>query len=312
MRLRFKVDQGEALGQGHDAPTSIATIEIDPSKLNQEERNALADRMDGIDVRELRRSTHDTLQRSERHITATLPTFDALVVAVRANEGKVQLAPQAGTRSVEKQFTNPVRERFVDFRFRKKMYSALQDYLHAHPVVGADRALKRPRKEIIAFFKQRLRDERLETKAKALMDYRRNDPLKVIAIRYGYSVASVSLWAKSAGLERRRQGCRIKDWPRDIDLKIVDEVRAVVDGTPTLAEIGKRWHMSRSNIHRIYKTWKHWTPKVPFKPGDIIRFERRDYRVIEPGVLEGKVRSLETDQESIIHWGPDGHAVVTL
>lgn len=91
MKLRFKVDQAEALRQGIDAPTSVVTIEIDPKTLTHEERNLLADRMDGIDVRDLttwggtRAPGH-----SEKHSTATQATFDALMVAVRANEDRVQ------------------------------------------------------------------------------------------------------------------------------------------------------------------------------------------------------------------------------
>ena len=96
MKLRFKVDQGEALRQGVDAPTSIVTLEINPKKLAQEERNLLADRMDGIDVRELYRVAGGfPIERREKHITATLATFDALMVALRANEAKVQPSSQA-------------------------------------------------------------------------------------------------------------------------------------------------------------------------------------------------------------------------
>jgi hypothetical protein len=95
MKLRFKVDQGEALRQGVDAPTSVVTLDIDPKKLTQEERSLLADRMDGIDVREL--TTWGGVSapgRSDKHVTATLATFEALMVAVRGNEDKVRPAGQ--------------------------------------------------------------------------------------------------------------------------------------------------------------------------------------------------------------------------
>ena len=89
MQLQFKLNQAEALRQGVDAPTSVVTIEINPKTLTQEERKLLADRMDGINVREL--TTWGGLSapgHSEKHITATLATFDGLMVAVRANEAK--------------------------------------------------------------------------------------------------------------------------------------------------------------------------------------------------------------------------------
>jgi len=156
------------------------------------------------------------------------------------------------------------------------------------------------------------KEKRAKLKAKALRDYRQGDPLKVIAIRYGCSKASISLWAQSAGLKRRKQGCRLKDWPDDTDLDIVEAVRAVRDGKPTLAEIGARWHMSRANVHRIYHRWKDWKPTIQFKPGDQVRFMRRDYEVIAPGPFEGKVRDLKTGEERVIRWRMDANFAVKL
>lgn len=153
-------------------------------------------------------------------------------------------------------------------------------------------------------------------KAQALEEYRRGERLKVIAIRYRVSAATVSLWAAGAGLARRRRGCRIKVRPDARDLEIVNAVRAVVDGKPTLAEIGKRWgwhfYMSRANVHRIYHKWKDWKPTMPFQAGDIIRFKHRVYRVVEPGVFDGKVRVLRTGQESTIPWKTGEHIAVKL
>lgn len=56
------------------------------------------------------------------------------------------------------------------------------------------------------------------------------------------------------------QGCRVKTRPSERDIEIVRVVKAVVDGKPTLAEIGKRWGTSRANVHRIFHTWKDWKP----------------------------------------------------
>ena len=100
MKLRFKVDQAEALRQGVDAPTSVVTIEINPKTLTQEERNLLADRMVGIDVRELTTGGGVSAPRhSEKHITATQAAFDALMVAVRANESKARPTAQVQRKS---------------------------------------------------------------------------------------------------------------------------------------------------------------------------------------------------------------------
>jgi hypothetical protein len=148
----------------------------------------------------------------------------------------------------------------------------------------------------------KIKQERAKLRVKALRDYRRGEPLRMIAIRYGVSVGTVSLWAMAAGIARRPQGCRTKDFPDEADINIVNAVRAVRDGRPTLAEIGLRWQMSRANVHRIYHRWKNWEPVVPFKVGDTVRFMGLDYEVVDPGVFEGKVRSLKTGEESKISW----------
>jgi len=144
-------------------------------------------------------------------------------------------------------------------------------------------------------------------KAKVLAEYRQGYPLKEIAIRYGVPKATVSLWAAQAGIKRRSQGCRNKLRPEERDVQILEAVRAVVNGKPTLEEIGKRFPtrngpMSRANVSRIYNTWKDWVPTKPFEPGDVVRFRGRDYEVVEPGVFEGKVRDQVTGQEVNIHW----------
>jgi hypothetical protein len=53
MKLRFEIDQAECFRKGIDTPKSIITIEVDPAKIPINERNLIADRLDGIDVCEL-------------------------------------------------------------------------------------------------------------------------------------------------------------------------------------------------------------------------------------------------------------------
>lgn len=150
------------------------------------------------------------------------------------------------------------------------------------------------------------REEAEIKRERALKDYRRGDPIRDIAIRYGKSTTAVSLWAKKAGLERRQQGCRVKKYPSATDIDIVNAVKAskANGGRPTLEEIGANWgYMSRAGVHRIYQKWKNWKPTIPFKAGDRIRLEGRDYLVLEPSVFTGKVRSLTTGKERVIGWG---------
>jgi hypothetical protein len=103
MVLRFEVDQAEAFRLGVNVPKSTNHLEVDPSKLTQEDRNLIADRLDGIDVCELsegggmmqepnpqadgRRAVPNTIPM---RITAKLPTLESLMEAIRENEKAVQ------------------------------------------------------------------------------------------------------------------------------------------------------------------------------------------------------------------------------
>lgn len=104
MKLRFEVNQAECMRRGIDCPRSIVTVEVDPEQLSQDDRNLLADRMDGIDVcwleRDRRRgeSCPDgmTIYRARELgkvrpglIAAGAPTFEALMEAVREDEASL-------------------------------------------------------------------------------------------------------------------------------------------------------------------------------------------------------------------------------
>src|SRR4030095_6915178 len=88
MKLRFEVDQAAAFRQGVDVPKSIVMVEKDPAELPQEERDLIADRLDGIDVRQLWISISGPHKGPQKGtlIRATLPTYEALLEAIRANE----------------------------------------------------------------------------------------------------------------------------------------------------------------------------------------------------------------------------------
>ena|ERR1035437_3194611 len=104
MVLRFEVNQAEAFRQGIDVPKSTNHIEVDPAKLTQEDRNLLADRLDGIDVSQLDEHGKKMSdfnpecdgrdERAEpnipRRIVAKLPTLRALMEAIRENEKQVK------------------------------------------------------------------------------------------------------------------------------------------------------------------------------------------------------------------------------
>jgi hypothetical protein len=89
VKLRFEVDQAACLRAGIDCPKSIVTVEVDPAKLTQEERDIIADRLVGIDVASLHNSGDGTIKEMSQgkpvRIIAKAPTFQGLLIAIREN-----------------------------------------------------------------------------------------------------------------------------------------------------------------------------------------------------------------------------------
>ena len=142
----------------------------------------------------------------------------------------------------------------------------------------------------------------LEIRQKAVQDYRRGDRIEAIAQRYGVTVGAISTWAKNANVKRRTQGCRVKDRPNPRELEIVAAMLAKHNGRPTFDEVGKQFGMPRQGVHRIFHRWKHWVRGAPFKKGDHVRFQGRDYEVLKPDTSEGKVRDLKNGEVTRISW----------
>jgi hypothetical protein len=100
MKLRFEVDQAEAFRQGIDVPKSIVTIEVNPAEISQEQRNLIADRLDGIDVCQHAGVLDDLLDGKPKRdrdgkpfrIMAKLPTFESLMEAVTEDEKDAQIS----------------------------------------------------------------------------------------------------------------------------------------------------------------------------------------------------------------------------
>lgn len=95
MKLRFEVDQANAFRQGIDVPKSIVTIEINPAEISQEQRNLIADRLDGIDVCQIAGRLDGEAKDQNRkpfRVMAKLPTFESLMGAIAEDEQDVELS----------------------------------------------------------------------------------------------------------------------------------------------------------------------------------------------------------------------------
>ena len=97
MKLRFEVDQAQAFRRGIDVPKSIVTIEVNPAEISQEQRNLIADRLDGIDVCQLAGVLAGMSRDKDGkpfRIMAKLPTFESLMEAIAEDERDAEISRQ--------------------------------------------------------------------------------------------------------------------------------------------------------------------------------------------------------------------------
>ncbi len=92
MKVRFEVDQATCLRKGIDCPNSIVSVQIDPAKLPQQQRDKIADRLVGIDVCTMYKSFGGEVSQNldgegkPIRILAQGPTFEDLWAAICEEE----------------------------------------------------------------------------------------------------------------------------------------------------------------------------------------------------------------------------------
>ena len=128
MKLRFEVNQAEAFRRGIDVPKSIVTIEVNPAEISQEQRNLIADRLNGIDVCQLAgvldgvdgKPSGDQDGKPFR-IMAKLPTFESLMEAITEDERDAEISRKEKA------------DEFKDAKAAKKKSEALMDRFLGKP-----------------------------------------------------------------------------------------------------------------------------------------------------------------------------------
>ena len=93
MTLRFEVDQADAFRRGINLPKSTVHLDVDPSKLPAEERNLIADRLNGIDVCRLHLNPvafDGPPKKTSERIQAKDPTYEALLAAVKEDANNIE------------------------------------------------------------------------------------------------------------------------------------------------------------------------------------------------------------------------------
>jgi hypothetical protein len=114
-------------------------------------------------------------------------------------------------------------------------------------------------------------------KAAAVKDYRRKMPLKVIGAKYGFTEATISIWAKRASVERRKRGIQVTDTPSERDRLIIRRAREV-----PINQVAKEYHMTRARVWSIRTNWKKrgWVEPLPWKAGDTIEWAGEQLTVL--------------------------------
>jgi len=122
----------------------------------------------------------------------------------------------------------------------------------------------------------------------ALTDYQnRSMTTEEISVKHGISTATLTVWAKKAGLPLRNRGRKAQEMPTPRQLEII-KLAAVYK----YDQVGAKFGMAKQSIHRIVKRWKHYAqPRTaPFLPGDLLLWRGKKMTVLDANHQDGTLR----------------------
>lgn len=121
--------------------------------------------------------------------------------------------------------------------------------------------------------------------AEALTDYQnRRLSTEAIAVKHSISTATLTVWAKKAGIPLRQRGRKPQENPTTRQKEIL-KLASVL----SQAKVGERFGMHKQSIHRIVKRWRDWfqSKQAPFDPGDMVSWRGRRFTVLEANHEDG-------------------------
>ena len=130
--------------------------------------------------------------------------------------------------------------------------------------------------------------------ASALADYTQGDmTVQDIAKKHDISTATLTVWAKKAGLTLRQRGRRRQVMPTERQLEIIK-----LASVYRYDQVGARWRMHKQSVHRIVKRWRNWAQpkKSPFSPGDMLVWRGKKFTVIDANQHDGTL----LDEKNVI------------
>ena len=116
-----------------------------------------------------------------------------------------------------------------------------------------------------------------EVRAAAVADYLRRVPLKVIAEKYGFTPATISVWARAANVARRPRGIQPPKQPSDRDRAVIRRSREV-----SINQVAKEFRITRARVWAIRTKWKKagWVEPLPWKVGDTVEWRGEHLKVL--------------------------------
>ena len=126
-----------------------------------------------------------------------------------------------------------------------------------------------------------------DVRAKAVLDYQNNALTTTeIATKHDVSPATITVWAKQAGLKLRPRG----RWEQDVPTARQAEILKMV-AVYTYEQVGRHFGMHKQSIHRIVKRWKtRQEPRsAPFQPGDEFTWRGKTLTVVDATPDSGTV-----------------------
>ena len=124
--------------------------------------------------------------------------------------------------------------------------------------------------------------------AAALADYQKPDLTTTeIALKHGISGATLTVWAKKAGLPLRQRGRKCQKVPTERQMKVIR-----LASVYKYEQVGQRMGMYKQSVHRIVKRWRNWMQprSAPFAPGDLLLWRGKKFTVIEATHTDGTLQ----------------------
>lgn len=128
--------------------------------------------------------------------------------------------------------------------------------------------------------------------AEALADYQdRVLTTDEIAAKHSVSAATLTVWAKKAGMALRNRGRKKQELPTPRQMEIIR-----LASVYKYEQVGARFGMHKQSIHRIVKRWRNWSQprKAPFEPGDLLLWRGKKFVVLEANHHDGTLREEKT------------------